>query len=185
MSEEIVSSENVSLVEEIFGDQPEPADHSRDDSSNDVAEPLKDAPEAEDDSAEFDPFGDAPEYSFADDSAQEEAEKNIPEEKAPEKSDSAKDKQVVEKTAEEYQQEITNLNKRLHDTQKAFHESSERASNLQKKLDEIETKKSSGQKDDDNWFDDSDDEQVDSLRKELSEIKENAKAADDQRQGHG
>jgi hypothetical protein len=175
MSEKNVVSENESMVDAIFGDAQETADHSRSGSATAVTETQETAPDVKDDAADFDPLGEKSEVYFADESA-EEAEKESVErsEKAPEASDSAesKNEKAPEKTAEEYTEEITKLNKRLHDTQKAFHESRERAASLQKKLDEIESKKHSAEaEDDDNWFDDSDDKAVTALKKEISEIK--------------
>jgi hypothetical protein len=177
MSENVVVSEDESLIDAIFGDAPEADHHSQEEAKQQIesSDPAP-APEVKDDADEFDPYGEKEDSPFFPDSAEEEvtpAEGKAPE-TAPSKEDSAEKEvgKAPEKNDVDYQQEISKLNKRLHDTQKAFHETSQKAANLQKRLDELESKKNHPEdQDDDNWFKESDNKEVDAIKQELSEIK--------------
>lgn len=187
MSEENVITDVDSLIDFVLGDEAEAAHHSPGKEDHTAAEEAETTPEVKSDAEEFDPYGDNSSIDFADDSVEEQKEKEGEDapENAPAEADSAekKEEKAPEKTTVDYQQEITNLNKRLHDTQKAFHESTERASRLQKRLDELEKKKVSEENDhDDNWFSDADSKEVDSLKQELSDIRKENEALGSQQQ---
>lgn len=155
MSEE-VNKEFDEMLEDVMGGEshspetPESAEKSLEAEENA-------APDAKE---TFDPYGDE-EYTFADDSAQDDGEAKK-KEGAPEKSDSAPEKKEPAPDAEKIalQTQITNYEKRLHDTQSAMHKANEERARLQKELDELkkrnsapEEKKEDG---DDDWFKDSD-----------------------------
>ena len=186
MSEENLSMSEESIVDLVFGGEPVKESHSQA-GENDKADLPGNAPEAKEEIETFDPYDTGNDDDFADDSA---ADKEVVQdepapEKAPATADSAEEKEaaVPEKTAEEYQQEIANLNKRLHDTQKAYHERSERAADLQKRLEALENRKSpDSDGDEDDWFSEDDKKEVDALKQELTSLKEDNEAFEAQRQ---
>jgi chromosome segregation ATPase len=189
MSDENVITDVESLVDFVLGDESENDHHSPDTEGNTAETQVpQDAPEVKDDADEFDPYGENEESPFAEDSAenQQDNEHDKPSEQAPATADSAAEKE--EKTTQQpevdYQQEINKLTKRLHDTQKAFHESTERAAQLQKRLDAIEekSKQSAAEEDGDNWFSDSDNKEVAALKQEISDIQKDNEALGQQQQ---
>ncbi len=158
MSEE-VNKEFDEMLEDVMGGEPEKANHSPD-----APEGAEKSLEAEENAAPevketFEPYGEE-EYSFADDSAQDEGEaKN--KEGAPEKTDSAPEKKEPAPDAEKIalQTQITNYEKRLHDTQSAMHKANEERARLQKELDELRKSKAAPEENEEDgeedWFKDS------------------------------
>jgi chromosome segregation ATPase len=178
MSEERVITEEESLIDFALGGEDD-SRHSPEAEKETDSETGSNAPEAEDVAETFDPYGDDDsEDSFADDSAEEESKAvESKEGKAPADADSAEETEAKTPAPAQvdHSQEIANLQKRLHDTQQAMHKATARAADLQKKLDALESKKStknSGDSEED-WFSDSDDDdkEVTALKQELEEIK--------------
>jgi hypothetical protein len=143
------------MLEDVLGGEPETVDHSPDPegSSDKSLGADEDAPKAED---TFDPYGE--EYnSFADDSAQAEAE-DVKQEGTPEKTDSVPEEKNTDADAEKaaLQEKIANYEKRLHDTQTAMHKANEERAKLKKELEDLKKRSESSGNDDDNWFSDKD-----------------------------
>jgi chromosome segregation ATPase len=186
MSEEVFAGDNESIIDRMFGEEKTETPHSRTEEKLDATNDPAPAPEAEKSLETFDPYDDGSDEDFADDSAEEKAEKEDvkADKEAPAPADSAEEKeaQAPQRTAEDYEQEIAKLNKRLHDTQKAYHERSEKASSLEKRIAELENKKSDTNEEDDNWFSEDDKKEVASLKQELSEIKKENEAFGEQQQ---
>ena len=67
------------------------------------------------------------------------------------------------------QDEIANLNKRLHDTQAAMHNATNERAKLQKELDELKAK----QEDEDNWFGANDKKRLEEVEAELKQSEGN------------
>lgn len=70
---------------------------------------------------------------------------------------------------EALQSEITNLNKRLHDTQNAMHKATEERSKLEKELNELKLRK----EDEDDWFSEEDKAKSEQLEEDLKKSDEN------------
>lgn len=181
MSEETIKDVG-SLVDFVLGDDSEMDYHSPK-AQEDNAETSELPPEFDSDTESFDLYGeDDEDESFESDSGEtpkSDAEKQQPVE-APASADSAvaEEGKAPEATVD-YQAEIAKLEKRLHDTQKAYHESNARAAEFQKRLENLESKAANDEKkeasdDDDDWFeDDSEDKKTDSaLKKELNDIRQ-------------
>ena len=174
MSDERVITDTESLIDFVMGDENEsyhsPQDKEEQKEVSETASP-------EDVDTDGNTFHDDDDGFVADDS-QTDSDANggaeqasSAEQKAPSKEDSAAKAPEVQV---DYQYEINNLHKRLHDTQKAMHEATSRASALQKRLDDLEKskkEKSLENTEDDNWFSDSEDKAVAEIRQELSDIK--------------
>lgn len=96
----------------------------------------------------------------AENTNQKENEAPAAEVKKTDAEDSAKSVQNDLKAA---QDQISNLSKRLHDTQNAFHRANEERSRLEKEIAELRTKKEN----DDDWFSDDDKKRLDKLNTEL------------------
>jgi hypothetical protein len=181
MSEEIIKDVD-SLVDFVLGDDSEMNYHSPE-AQDEKADVSEMPPEFDSDAELFEPYGedDDEEEPIDSDSGKQpesEAEKQQPAD-APATADSAPSEEVKpeETNTVDYQAEIAKLEKRLHDTQKAYHESNARAAEFQKRLENLESKAANKEKkeaSEDDWFeDDSEDEKTDSaLKKELNDIRQ-------------
>lgn len=148
------------MLDDVMGGPAEAEDHSPEQSgtADKSLGAENDAPKAED---TFDPYGE--EYnSFADDSAQAEAEE-VKQDGTPEKTDSVPEEKTTEADAEKIalQEKLANFEKRLHDTQTAMHKANEARAKLEKELEALKKKPEGPEEGDDNWFKDNDTDDAD------------------------
>jgi chromosome segregation ATPase len=159
MSETQANGDNTELsaVDFALGGEPETETHSPEAETAELetGTPASAAPEAPEAEAEiFDPTADD-DSPFADDSAEPAADDEKPAEQ-PEAEPEAENKKPSSDPDGEtlaLQEEISKLNKRLHDTQQAMHKANEERAKLKKELEGLKSPAAPANEDEDDWFD--------------------------------